>query len=153
MTGSWLSGPSAVAPGNDVPERYRGEQLGLPEHGVGSLAPARTRLAAIFVDWLIAVGIARLVVSGAGMHQMWQTMTLIVWFVIGVVAVWSFDYTPGQFFLRVRVARIDGPTRVGLRRALARSAMLVFVIPALFTDLDGRGMHDRATGTAVVRSR
>ena len=38
---------------------------------------------------------------------------------------------------------------VGIVRALARQVLLVFVIPALITDLDGRGMHDRATGTAL----
>ena len=29
--------------------------------------------------------------------------------------------------------------------------LLAFVIPALFMDADGRGLHDRFTFTAVVR--
>jgi hypothetical protein len=29
--------------------------------------------------------------------------------------------------------------------------MIAFVIPALFVDVDGRGLQDRVTGTAVVR--
>src|ERR1700733_331187 len=111
MTGSWLSGPSAVGPEDSRSDGYRGKLLGLPETGLGSLAPTGIRVAAVFVDWMIAAGIAGLIVRSAGMHGMWQTMTMLVWFVIGVVAVSLFDYTPGQFFLRIRVARIDTPVR------------------------------------------
>ena len=42
---------------------------------------------------------------------------------------------------------------VGFLRALARQVLLIFVVPALFADSDGRGMHDRATGTGLARSR
>ncbi|MDT5205742.1 MAG: hypothetical protein QOD34_2378, partial [Mycobacterium sp.] len=40
---------------------------------------------------------------------------------------------------------------VGLGRATARGVLIAFVIPALFVDVDGRGIQDRVTGTAVVR--
>ena len=36
-------------------------------------------------------------------------------------------------------------------RALMRGVLLAFVIPALFMDGDGRGLHDKVTSTAVVR--
>jgi len=107
------------------------------------------RIAALFVDWMIALGIATLIARSASA----SSLTLLVWFVIGVAAVSLFGYTPGQYFLRLRVIRIDEPVGVGVVRALARQVLLIFVVPALFTDDDGRGMHDRATGTAVVRSR
>jgi uncharacterized RDD family membrane protein YckC len=101
------------------------------------------------VDWLIALGIAALIVrSGSA-----SSLTLLIWFVIGVGTVTLFGFTPGQYFLRLRVVRIDAPVAVGFVRGLARQMLLVFVVPALFTDADGRGMHYRATGTAVVRSR
>jgi hypothetical protein len=32
-----------------------------------------------------------------------------------------------------------------------RTALLCLFFPALFSDSDGRGMHDRAAGTAIVR--
>jgi uncharacterized RDD family membrane protein YckC len=121
----------------------------LPQSGAGSLPGLGRRIAALFVDWMIAVGISLLIVRGGSA----STLTLMIWFVIGVGAVTLFGYTPGQYFLRLRVIRIDAPVPVGFVRALARQALLVFVVPALFTDADGRGMHDRATGTAVARSR
>jgi uncharacterized RDD family membrane protein YckC len=107
------------------------------------------RVVAMLVDWLIAVGISALIARGMPA----SSVNLILWFVIGVAAVTLFGFTPGQYFLRIRVIRVDAEAPVGFLRALGRQALLVFVIPALFTDEDGRGMHDRATGTAVVRSR
>ena len=32
-------------------------------------------------------------------------------------------------------------------------ALLCLLVPALLVDADGRGLHDRLTGTAVVRER
>ena len=33
-----------------------------------------------------------------------------------------------------------------------RTALLLLLVPALITDRDGRGLHDRAAGTVVVRA-
>ncbi|WP_433492114.1 RDD family protein [Nocardia grenadensis] len=147
ITGSWLSGPP-VAPGTGSDD-FAGAGLGLPREGAGSLPGMFRRVVAMLVDWLIAVGISALIAQGMPA----SSVNLGLWFVIGVAAVTLFGFTPGQYFLRIRVARVDAEAPVGFLRALGRQVLLVFVIPALFTDADGRGMHDRATGTAVVRSR
>lgn len=145
--GSWLAGPGSVA--DSEHGNYRGERLGLPESGPGSISGLGRRSLAMLADWLMALGIAVLIIGPGNA----STVTLLIWFVIGVSAVTLFGFTPGQFFLGVRMIRVDKPAPVGLVRALAKQALLVFVIPALFTDADGRGMHDQATGTAMVRSR
>ncbi|WP_069165863.1 RDD family protein [Nocardia altamirensis] len=148
MTGSWLSGPSEGS-GDQANPEFPGALLGLPKSGAGSLAGMMRRIAALFIDWMIALGISAVITRSASS----STLTLLIWFVIGVAAVTLFGFTPGQYFLRLRTVRIDAPVTVGIVRALARQALLVFVVPALFTDSDGRGMHDRATGTALVHSR
>jgi uncharacterized RDD family membrane protein YckC len=79
------------------------------------------------------------------------TAVLIIWFVMGVASVRLFGFTPGQFALGLRVASIDNRLHVGTGRAAARGLLIALVIPALFTDGDGRGIQDRVTGTAVVR--
>ncbi|RDI65225.1 RDD family protein [Nocardia pseudobrasiliensis] len=150
ITGSWLSGPNAADPGDPAPDEYPGKLLGLPESGAGSIAPMSRRIVALFVDWFIAMGIAALIVHGTGSLN---TVTLLVWFAIGLLTVTFFGFTPGQFFLRMRVLRIDADAPVGFVRALVRQILLIFVVPALFTDSDSRGMHDRATGTALIRLR
>ncbi|MFJ1461302.1 RDD family protein [Nocardia wallacei] len=149
ITGSWLSGPNAADPDQPGTGEYPGELLGLPKSGAGSLVSLLRRIVALFVDWFIAMGIAAIIARGGSIN----TLTLLVWFVIGVVTVTLFGFTPGQYFLRLRVIRVDAEATVGVVRALARQVLLIFVVPALFTDSDGRGMHDRATGTALVRSR
>lgn len=148
ITGTWLSG-SGADPGEGETVGYPGELYGLPRDGAGSLAATWRRVAALFLDWFIGVGIAAIITQGFTS----STMPLLVWFVIGVAAVTLFGFTPGQYFMKLRVIRIDAPVTVGFVRALARQVLLVFVIPALFTDADGRGMHDQATGTALVNAR
>jgi uncharacterized RDD family membrane protein YckC len=146
----WLASQGPVEPGQ--PQGFPGEPLGLPEHGPGSLAGMGRRLAALLVDWLLAYGIAALVMTlGLISVQMLSSAILVIWLVIGVLAVRFFEFTPGQFALGMRVASVDQRLHVGLGRAAVRGAMIAFVIPALFVDVDGRGLQDRATGTAVVR--
>ena len=40
----------------------------------------------------------------------------------------------------------------GLRAAAPRFVLLCLLIPALISDRDGRGLHDQAAGTVVVRA-
>jgi len=145
-----LSGQEPVESGE--PQGYPGEPLGLPERGPGSLARMGRRLAALTVDWLLAYGIAALGVTlGLISKQVESSAVLVIWLVLGVLAVRLFEFTPGQFAFGLRVTSVDQRLHIGLGRAAARGAMIAFVIPALFVDLDGRGLQDRVTGTAVVR--
>ena len=62
--GSWLSGPSSESgSGGQAPNEYPGQRLGLPQSGPRSLARMGRRIAALFVDWLIAYGLAALAMS------------------------------------------------------------------------------------------
>ncbi|GAA4298029.1 RDD family protein [Mycobacterium paraffinicum] len=131
---------------------YPGEKLGLPETGPGSLAPMGRRLGALMVDWLISYGLAALALRfGVFSEQTLATAVLAIWFVLGVVAVRLFGFTPGQLVLGLRVVTVDGQAAVGIVRAVVRGVLVGTVVPALFTDWDGRGLQDRLTATAVVR--
>jgi hypothetical protein len=70
---------------------------------------------------------------------------------LGALAVRLFEFTPGQFALGMRVASVDDRLHVGLGRAAVRGVLIALVIPALFIDVDGRGIQDRLTATALVR--
>lgn len=151
MTGSWLSGPRAALPGDSdgTEERYRGERLGLPEQGPGSIAGTGRRVAALTVDWLLALVLA-LVFTAPNSPGSWG---VVVWAAVGALAVAVFGTTPGQLALGVGVARIDETVPVGVLRSVVRVALVFLVVPPLVWDLDGRGLQDRATQTAVIRSR
>jgi uncharacterized RDD family membrane protein YckC len=129
---------------------YPGETLGLPKSGPGSLASMGRRLAALMVDWLIAYGLAALAMAfGMFSERMLSTAVLVIWFLLGAVAVRLYGFTPGQLALGLQVVALDG--RLGIGRVAARGLLVALVVPALFTDWDGRGIQDRVTNTAVVR--
>jgi uncharacterized RDD family membrane protein YckC len=112
------------------------------------------RVGALLLDWLLAYGLAGLgLVAGLYAATMLATAVLAIWLVLGVIAVRLFGFTPGQFALGLAVVRVEHGRllHVGVGRAIARGLLIALVIPALFTDSDGRGLHDRITGTAVVR--
>ena len=119
---------------------YPGETLGLPQSGPGSLVSMGRRLVA-----LLAAGV------GAFPEAALSTAILVIWLLLGLVAVRLFGFTPGQLALGLQVAAIDGRVPVGLGRLAVRGLLIAMVVPPLFTDSDGRGLHDRVTGTAVVR--
>ena len=146
--GSWLSGPQSLSSGDGYP----GERLGLPEQGPGSLARPGRRAIGLLVDWLLSYGLALLGVSlGLFGANFLSTAILLGWFVLGVASVRLFGFTPGQYLLGMRVASVDNRLHVGVGRAAARGALIALVLPALFTDIEGRGIQDRLTATAVVR--
>jgi uncharacterized RDD family membrane protein YckC len=143
-TGSWLSGP--VTDADDDDQQWRGERLGLPASGPGSVAGFAPRLGAIFVDWLPCAIAALLLTTNPG------TSALAIFAVLTVVSVTAFGRTPGHAVAGLRVAKLDG-SRPGFGPAVIRTALLCLAIPALLTDADGRGLHDRAAGTVVLRTR
>ncbi|MDH6246001.1 RDD family protein [Mycobacterium sp. OTB74] len=146
--GSWLSGPESEGPRDGYP----GQDLGLPAEGSRSLARMGRRIAALFVDWLIAYGLAALAMRfGLISLSALSTAVLAVWFVLGVISLSLFGFTPGQLALGLVVVPVDNVPRVGFIRAVVRGVLVALVVPALFTDADGRGLQDRVTNTAVLR--
>jgi uncharacterized RDD family membrane protein YckC len=58
----------------------------------------------------------------------------------------------GQFLRGLRVVRVDGRPPGPLRSSL-RTLLLLVLVPAVIWDRDGRGLHDKAAGTMLVRVR
>ncbi|MCT9141328.1 RDD family protein [Streptomyces violarus] len=147
--GSWLSGPRAAAEEAGVDFGYRGEQLGLPEEGPGSIARPGRRLGALAVDWglslLIAYGLITQSYNEAA--QIWAPLIL---FALMVLTVGTVGFTPGKRLLGLRVLALE-TGRVSPWRTLLRTVLLFLAIPALIWDRDGRGLHDRLAGTVEVR--
>jgi len=151
--GSWLSGPGPDSGSPDeAPNDYPGQRLGLPQTGPRSLARMGRRIAALFVDWMIAYGLAALAMTfGLVSMATLSTAVLIVWFVLGAVSLRLFGFTSGQFAVGLMVVPVDGRQHVGFGRALVRGVLIAVIIPALITDADLRGLQDKVTNTAVVR--
>ncbi|MFC0597206.1 RDD family protein [Streptomyces palmae] len=147
--GSWLSGPRAAAEDMGIDFGYRGERLGLPENGPGSIAPPGRRIGALFIDWALCMLIGYGLLSG-GDVQTAGNWALGVFFVLSVLTVGTVGSTPGKLLMRLRVISVSG-TRLSLWRVALRSLLLLVVIPAVIWDGDTRGLHDRLSGAVQVR--
>ena len=128
---------------------YRGEQLGLPEHGPGSIARPGRRLGALAVDWGLCLLIAYGLITGS-YEEAAQVWAPIILFGLIVLTVGSVGFTPGKRLLGLRVVALD-TGRVNPLRALLRTVLLFLAVPALIWDRDGRGLHDRLARTVEVR--
>ncbi len=147
--GSWLSGPRAAAEDMGVDFGYRGQRLGLPKDGPGSVAPLGRRFAAIFIDWALCALIAYQLIARGDQHSA-GNWALLVFFVLGVLTVGTVGFTPGKRLLGLRVVAEEGG-RLGIVRVVVRTLLLCLAIPALIWDRDGRGLHDRLARAVQVR--
>ncbi|MFX4294076.1 RDD family protein [Streptomyces bohaiensis] len=146
--GSWLSGPRAAAEEMGVEFGYRGERLGLPAEGPGSLAGPGRRIGALALDWALCMLIAYgLLADGQASLGNW---TLLVFAVTAVLTVGTVGSTPGKRLLGLRVLSVHGG-RLSFPRAALRTLLLVLAVPALIWDRDQRGLHDRLAAAVQVR--
>lgn len=144
--GGWLEGPR-IEPGAGEESGYRGERLGLPESGPGSLAPQGRRLGALVVDWIIA----ELIAAAFGWHAgtaagTWGT--LAIFGAEQLLLLSTLGYTIGKRLFGMRVGKLGGPLTP--LNVIVRTLLLLPLIPAVVWDRDGRGLHDRLAGTVVV---
>lgn len=145
--GSWMSGPGLPSAGPEA----RGARLGLPPAGSGSVAGFGRRFAALVIDWFASILLVRVLFPGAAYGSVESSFaTLGVFYLEVVVFVWLIAASFGQRVLGLAVVRVDGG-RLGLGGALLRTLLLCLVVPAVVVDRDGRGLHDRAVGSVVVR--
>lgn len=149
--GSWLSGPRAALEDAGADLGYRGEQLGLPEQGPGSIARPGRRLGALAIDWALCLLIAYGLLTHGYKPGATGNWALLVFFVLGVLTVGTVGFTPGKRLLGLRIVS-EGGGRLNPLRVLLRTALLCVAIPALIWDRDGRGLHDRLARTIEVRA-
>jgi uncharacterized RDD family membrane protein YckC len=113
-----------------------------------ALASLNQRFGALLIDWLLCLLITW-PLSQPGWNGMGALLVLVAeyTFFVGL-----FGQTPGMRLLGIRcLSAVSGKT-LGVPRALLRSLLLVLVVPALIMDDYGRGLHDRAVGSIVIKA-
>lgn len=136
---------------------YRGERLGLPAGGSGSIATVGARIAAFIVDAVASALVAAAVVAtvnhgGDAASQLPRTWSLVPFALDYVIGMMTVGRTFGMYLVGLRVIRVDRVAPINIGQALLRTALLILLIPAIIWDRDGRGFHDRFSSTAVVRA-
>ncbi len=107
---------------------------------------------AITVDWLacylVAWAVLNRVEGGAVLAEVRLWNSLLFFVEVSVLTALG-GASFGQRLRGIVVRRLDGAPLSPLR-CLARTGLLMLVIPALIWDRDGRGLHDKAVGSVVV---
>ena len=150
--GSWLEGPGSRS---GAPSAYPGERLGMPREGAGSMGRFGRRLVGVVLDWtacqLIAAALFSVPLPFAGVASQRETTILLALFALeNLLLLSTTGYTLGHRIVGLRVLSLDGH-RARPFQVLVRTVLLCLFLPALFWDKDGRGLHDKAAGTLIVR--
>jgi uncharacterized RDD family membrane protein YckC len=133
----------------DAERPYPGQRLGLPAEGRGAMAGIARRVAAFAIDAVIANLLAFAIFGDRGPGGV---------YVLGLFGLQVLVFTAflggslGHLVTGLEVLRLDREP-VGLWRAAIRTALLCLLIPVVIWDRDGRGGHDLAAGTVLVRRR
>lgn len=152
-SGSWLGGPQSAGTGVAA-QGWRGQRLGLPAAGPGSVPGIGRRLAAFALDVVAGAAIGG-VVNAFVAHPspgMRSLAANAAFFLEVAVLVGLTGQSLGMRALGLRVLRLTGTPVPGLAWSTARTLLLVLLVPAVIWDRDSRGLHDRASGTVVVRA-
>ncbi len=147
-----VSEPRSATP-SGTEQEWPGQRLGLPESGPRSIARFGRRLAALVIDWgialLVAVVFFHYDLGGRSTNtNVWLTPTIFAVEQVLFIAIWSGSI--GHLLLGMRVVPLT-PKWVGVWRPAVRTVLLCLLIPALIWDRDQRGLHDKAAGTVLVR--
>ena len=102
------------------------------------------RFLAICIDWVLASAIS------AGFFAYHPMATLAAFGAMTFVLVGTAGTTIGHRICGIGMRTLHGGLP-GPLRGLARTAGVLLVIPAVVTDPAGRSLHDRWSGTQVVR--
>lgn len=147
---SWLQGPKQTLEEQGYDFGYKGERLGLPPDGPGSVAGVGRRLSALVIDWLASLLVARLLFRNEADLAL-ETLGIFALMTIVLVSLTGASF--GQRLLGLRIASVPDGGVVPFWRVVVRTALLCLVIPAVVWDRDQRGLHDRAARTVVVNTR
>lgn len=78
-------------------------------------------------------------------------MTLLIFALWRIIFTVSIGASLGQKILGLRVQSVSGEW-AGIWAPVIRTALICVVVPVIIIDADGRGLHDRVAGTAIVRA-
>lgn len=124
-----------------------------PSEGPGSPARFLPRLVALIIDWMLCSLIATAFLGyrwGGSGGEGFKPMAVFA--VESFLLVSMLGYTVGHRIMGLVVNRVAGGAP-GFLSGFVRTLLLLLVVPAVLTDGDGRGLHDRAAGTHILRTR
>ena len=109
------------------------------------------RFAAISIDWAIATFSAALIIPLQS-SSLGPSLTRLGVFVLEVALLTSLGgASAGRRIMKIKVLTWPDYLFVKPTTVFLRTILISLVIPAVVTDQDGRGLHDRIAKTVVVK--
>ena len=111
------------------------------------------RFAALMVDWLACYFIVAASAGGVGAMASNRSLTVLGLFFVEIAILSALQgATLGHRLFGIRIIRFADGGAISPVQALIRSALLVTVIFAVTFDENGRGIHERLSGSVLTRS-
>jgi uncharacterized RDD family membrane protein YckC len=111
------------------------------------------RLSALMVDWLACYFIVAATSGGIGSIKPSNSLTVLLLFFAEISILSALQGASlGQKIFGIRIVQFKDGGAITPLQALIRSALLVTVIFAITFDENGRGMHERFSGSVLTRS-
>jgi uncharacterized RDD family membrane protein YckC len=128
----------------------------MPRTGPGSVGRFGRRLVGVVIDWtlcqLIASALFHVPLPFRGVASGSDSLVLLAVFAVeNLLLVGTIGSTIGHRVVGLRVVSLDGRAARPFQ-VLVRTLLLCLFLPAMFWDQDGRGLHDKAAGTVIVRT-
>lgn len=110
------------------------------------------RLAAISVDWLACYAIIAAISGGIGQMGPDRSLSILALFFAEVSVLTALQGASlGQKIFRMKVVRFKDGGAITPLQGLIRTVFLVLVVTAVTYDENGRGIHERLSGTILIR--
>jgi uncharacterized RDD family membrane protein YckC len=116
-------------------------QANLPEATLGK------RFIAICIDWAIAWSISTLLTPNVIPET--SISTLVVFYFEVLILTYFMQSSMGQFLVGIKIVDKETHGRIGFKRTLIRTTLIILVLPAIFTK-DLEPYHNVLTYSRVV---
>jgi uncharacterized RDD family membrane protein YckC len=111
------------------------------------------RFAALLVDWLACYFIVAASTGGLGAMAPNRSLSVLALFFVEIAILSALQgATLGHKIFGIRIVRFADGGPISPIQALIRSGLLVTVIFAITFDENGRGMHERFSGSVLTRN-
>jgi len=111
------------------------------------------RMAALALDWLACYAIVA--AFSGGIDQMspnHSLYVLIMFFVVTWILISLQGATLGHRIFGMKVVRFQDGAAINPLQVLIRTTLMVLVVTAVTFDDNGRGIHERLSGSVLTRS-
>ncbi len=111
------------------------------------------RFAALMVDWLACYFIVAASTGGLGAMAPNRSLSVLALFFVEIAILSALQgATLGHKIFGIRIVRFADGGAISPIQALSRSGLLVTVIFAITFDENGRGIHERFSGSVLTRN-